>query len=511
MRFSARPSRRRSRTSLAATLGACLLAAACASRSPAPDLQLPAARASDPYEQLRQDLQRLFEDPAVAHAHWGVSVFSLRSGRTLYSSGAAHFMVPASNQKFLTTAVAAERLGWDFRFTTRVLATGPVAADGTLNGDLIIVGSGDPTINRRHPERWGAFDNWARALRDKGVKVINGHVIGDDNAFAEPGWGLGWAWDNLQYGYGAPVSALQFNENQIEVMVGPGLAIGARAIIATSPLGSGLLIENAVETAPIGTPTNIDISRIPGTPTLHVRGVIAADAKPATVTAAADNPTRLYLSAFREALSRQGIFVGGSMLDIDDVRHPPDRRQATELIVDHSAPLSEIVDVTMKWSRNIYAETLLYALSPPGRPATATPGIELMNETLQRWGIAPDAYLARDGSGLSRYDFVSADALIGLLTYLWRDPKHADVYRSTLPVAGVSGTLAERMKGTAAEGRVWAKTGSLSHVRTVSGYALTTAGEPLAFAILANNFRVPARDVDAITDKALVALVQFAH
>jgi D-alanyl-D-alanine carboxypeptidase/D-alanyl-D-alanine-endopeptidase (penicillin-binding protein 4) len=335
--------------------------------------------------------------------------------------------------------------------------------------------------------------------------------VGEDIAGAERGWGRGWAWDTLQYGYGAPVSALQFNENQVELLIGPGKEPGARAFISTSPLGNGLVIDNGVDTAPAGTRTSIELGRIPGEPHLYVRGVIAVDSKGTSVTASIDNPTRMYLNALREALARHNIYLGGSAMDVDDLRVAPDLAKATELVVYRSAPLSEIVDVTLKWSRNLYAETLLYAIAPPGEPATAARGVEVMRDTLRRWGILPDFYLPRDGSGLSRYDFVTADALTWLLTYLWSDPAHAEPFRRALPVSGVSGSLAERMKGTPAEGRVWAKTGTLSHVRALSGYVMTAAGEPIAFSILTNNFRVPSSEVDAIVDKALVRLVQFTH
>ena len=121
--------------------------------------------------------------------------------------------------KLVTSAVAAEKLGWDYRYTTKIFATGPLSG-GDLDGDLVIVSNGDPTINTRHPERWGAFDAWAKELYAKGVRRIGGQLIGDDNAFAEPGWGVGWAWDDLSLGYGAAVGALQYNENEVELLVG---------------------------------------------------------------------------------------------------------------------------------------------------------------------------------------------------------------------------------------------------------------------------------------------------
>jgi D-alanyl-D-alanine carboxypeptidase/D-alanyl-D-alanine-endopeptidase (penicillin-binding protein 4) len=487
-----------------AVIALALLLPACAARTSTPAL---GGAVKDAREQLRRELQSLFTAPEVRHAQWGVSFYSLSNTDTVYSLNAGQFMIPASNQKILTTAVAAERLGWDFRFTTRLLATGPLDDDGTITGDVVVVGSGDPTINPRHPERWRIFDEWAAALRARGVKIINGSLVGEDNAFAEPGWGVGWAWDNLQYGYGAPPSALQYNENQVEVMIGPGIEAGTRAIISTAPYGSGLVIDHDVTTIAPDGETQIDIARIPGTAFLRVRGHIAAGAKPVTLTASVDNPTRLYLAALREALARHGIFVAGGIADVDELPAPPRVDQATELVVDRSPPLTEIIDVTMKWSRNIYAETLLLAMAAPGEPATGASGLRTMEETLRTWGIVPDTYLPRDGSGLSRYNYVTANALTGLLSYLWTNRVHAEPFQSTLPVAGVSGSLAARMKGTPAEGRVRAKTGTLSNVRTLSGYATTIDGETIVFSMMANNFRVPAADIDAVMERALNLIV----
>ena len=242
-----------------------------------------------------------------------------------------------------------------------------------------------------------------------------------------------------------------------------------------------------------------------------MRGQIAAGAAPLTLLGAVHNPTEFYLEALRDVFARHGITVSGSMTDIDELPESPKTEGNIELLVDRSPPLLEIADVLMKWSRNGYAETLLTAMAPAGEAATGTRGLEAMRTALAGFGLPPESYLPRDGSGLSRYDYVSADALTTLLAAMARHATHAERYRSTLPVAGVSGLLANRMKGTPAEGRVVAKTGALFNVRSMAGYLTTLSGEPMAFAILVNNFQVSNRDIDAISDKALVRLVEFAR
>lgn len=484
-----------------------LLLGGCAARSE-PRLRAELA----PVERLRADLAALFNAASVDHAQWAAHFYSLRTGETLYSLNPSRLMIPASNQKLLTAAVAAERLGWDYRFTTRILSTAPVGPDGVIDGDLVIVGSGDPTINPRHPDRWRAFDDWAAALASRGVRVIHGRLIGDDNAFEEPGWGMGWSWDDLPFGYGAAATALQYHENLVEILVGPGLEPGTRAIISTSPPGSGLIVDHDVATAVPGERARIELVRVPGSPYLRIKGRIPAGSKPVTLTAAVDNPTRFYLTAFREALARHRIFVSGSLADVDELAAPPRLDHATELIVDYSPPLAEVVDVMLKWSRNIYAETLLLASSAhDGAPADDDEAIEVMKETLQRWGIVPGSYIPRDGSGLSRYDYVTAGMLTSLLTYLWADPAHAAPFQAALPVAGISGTLAQRLTGTPAEGRVRAKTGTLSNVRALSGYLTTLNGETIVFSILVNHFRVSVQVVDDIIDRAVLRVVTFSR
>lgn len=544
------PRRRPSRVGLVALIA--LLGAFCAARpasvasSSEPQPTRTARRVPAPVTRLQRALTAIFTQPAVDNAQWSVRVDSLAGGDPLYVYNAQRLLVPASNQKVITAAVAAERLGWDYRYTTRLMTNGTVDR-GTLNGDLYVVGDGDPSINPRHAERWNLFDEWGARLSAMGIRIIAGHLIGDDNLVDEPGWGAGWSWDDLQFGYGAAATALQYSENQVEVTVGPGLTPGAAAIVTLSPAGSGLLVDVKATTAERGRETTIDVSRWPGTAFLSVRGAIATGAEPVTVLAAVDNPTQFYVTALRDALARQGIFVAGAQ-DIDglpDATPPP--AALRELLVDRSPPLADLADVMMKWSRNEYAETLLTSLAafapdaataapastgmstaaatmPSPAPGTAPPaslaaftspslplsparGLATVRATLETWGVPPDSIRARDGSGLSRMDYLSADTLVTVLTRMWTDPRHRDAFRATLPVAGISGTMAGRLKGTTAAGRVWAKTGSMSNVRTLSGYIETRAGEPLVFSILANGFTVPGAEIDAVMDKALLELM----
>jgi len=484
------------------------LVIACAPKSAVPITQ-PAAASRSAEEQLRRDLQAIFTDSAIDHALWSVSVQSLKQGGPLYRLNSSRMQVPASNQKLITSAVAAERLGWDYRYTTKVYTTGTLSEGGDLDGDLIIAGNGDPTINPRHPERWGAFDAWAKELYAKGIRHIRGDLIGDDNAFAEPGYGFGWAWDDLVTGYGAAVGALQYNENQIELMILPGSEAGGRAVISQSPPGGGMLVDHGVTTVAAGQPSRISVARNPGTALLSVTGQIAIDSPPISELAAVPNPTLFYLNALRATLERHRILVSGKTLDIDDQRIKPDYSRATLVLEDRSPALDAVIDVCLKWSRNEYAETMLMSLAPAGAEATAAAALAVVHDTLLEWGIQPESYVARDGSGLSRNDYLAPDVLIALLTHVWKDDRHREKFQATLPQAATSGSLTNRLKDTVAAGRVWAKTGSMSNVRSLSGYVMTLDNEPLVFSMIVNGFHVPASRIDSAMDEALVRLVKF--
>ncbi len=416
----------------------------------APGFAAPANPALAP---LHNALSTIFGRGSVDHAQLAVSIKSLTTGETLFALNERRMMVPASNQKLLTVAAAARRLGWNYRYTTRVLATGPVKADGTLDGDLVVVGSGDPTINPRHPDRWAVLDDWAGQIAARGVKVVNGHLIGDDNAFAEPGLGSGWSWDDLVTGYGSPIGALQYNENQVELLVGPGMEAGASGIVSMSPLGSGLLVDNQVKYRRRGSADARDHRARAGLEHAHgPRPGGDGIASRGCVFAAVENPTTLFVNAFREALSRKGIFVGGSALDIDDVRTAPDLSKAETWVTDQSPPLFAIVDPLLKRSRNGYAETLLWTMSPPGEPANEVAGLKVLRETLTELGVDPALYASFDGSGLSRYDMLTAESLIRVLTTIWNDPLMLGPYRSALPVAGHGRFHREPPEGHAGRG-----------------------------------------------------------
>lgn len=444
---------------------------------------------------------------------WSVRVESLtHPGDPIFTLQPDQLMVPASNMKIVTLAVAADRLGWDHTFPTTFRSTSRMWPDGTIRGDLVVHGTGDPMIGTL-PTSTSSMSAIAEALWQQGVRRINGRVIGDDDAFADEPLGEGWAWDDVSFTYSAPISPLIYNENGANISVVAGAAPGTAATVSLVDRDAGLALANALTTGAPDSPPSIEMTRAPGSSTLTLSGSVPAGSAITTLEAAVPNPTLYFASALRSALIARGIVVRGKAADIDSAPAGPLPMDVPALLTWPSASLADIGKRLMKVSQNLYAETLLRELAASeGHAATAREGEAVVRSTLKSWGVADGGVAVADGSGLSRYNLVSASAFVRVLAHVYADPRLKDGWVAAMPVGGVDGTLGRRLKGTPAEGRVLAKTGSLSGVRTLSGYIQTARGEWLVFSMLANNFAAPtsSSDVDRVVDQALVRLVAFA-
>jgi serine-type D-Ala-D-Ala carboxypeptidase/endopeptidase (penicillin-binding protein 4) len=467
-------------------------------------------RPSAPVRRLQTDIARVFGAPIMARGVWGVDIRSLDTGERIFQLDAGKLMMPASNMKILTLATAAEVLGWDYRFTTTLETTAAIE-NGVLRGDLFVRGTGDPTINSRSNRAGALFQEWAAALSAAGIHQIDGRIIGDDQAFDDDGLGAGWAWDYLQYGYAAPCGALEVNENLAELIIEPGAMPGEPARVSLTA-GSGLTLFNRAVTGPVDAAESIDFRRRLDRPVLEISGVIPSGAQRVVRSVAVVNPTVFFAQSLKDALAARGISVAGEAVDFDDVAADLSATSAPRrtFASSSSPPLREIATVLMKVSQNLYAETLLKAIAAAGGGLGTTQGGQrAIRATLESWGIPRDGYVIADGSGLSRYNYVSAETITAILEHLHRDIRHRDAFTATLPIAGKDGTIASRMKRTRAEGNAVAKTGSIANVRTLSGYVKTRDGETLVFSILANDFVIPAATVNWIADLAVEILANF--
>jgi D-alanyl-D-alanine carboxypeptidase/D-alanyl-D-alanine-endopeptidase (penicillin-binding protein 4) len=503
----------------AALIGALLAVTSCAANRP---VQTAVPQNSASVRELRDNLTKVFNAPINERGVWGIDIRSLDTGERLFDMNAGKLMMPASNMKVLTLSAAADVLGWDYRFTTTVEARGTIS-DGVLHGDLVIKSNGDPTINLRNGRADAVVAEWTQALTDAGIRSIDGRVVGNDQAFDDEGIGAGWAWDYLQYGYAAPVGALEFNESLATLTIAPGASAGGTPIVNLQS-GAGLELLNRATTGAAGTEDTIDYRRHLERPILEVTGSIPLGAQPDTRTVAVVNPTLFYAESVRRVLIARGVAVSGPAVDYDDVAAefaPPadsetgrstDPQHMMVIARTESPPLREIATVLMKVSQNLYAETLLKAAGAARSGlGTVEGGRIAVRDSLTAWGIPADAYVMYDGSGLSRYNYVTAATLTSILEHAYKDPVHRDAFLATLPIAGKDGTMATRLRHTRAEENAFAKTGSIANVRALSGFVKTRDGEMLVFSILANDFVIPASSVNWIADLGVEILANFTR
>jgi D-alanyl-D-alanine carboxypeptidase/D-alanyl-D-alanine-endopeptidase (penicillin-binding protein 4) len=458
------------------------------------------AKTPETLESLQKRIAATIDQPRYHAAMWGVKALSLDTGKVVFERNADKLFSPASNAKLYTMALALDRLGPDYRVKTSLYARGKPTREGALQGDLLVYGRGDPTINARlHGEDiYAALEPLAAALTNAGVKQITGDLIGDESYFRGPPYGSGWEWDDLQYYYGAEISALTINDNTLQLRVKPGDAIGAACRLSLFPATSHLTLSNRTQTVAKGQKRSINLRHPLAENVIYVSGQMPVDDPGYTDDVTMRDPAGLFAAFFKESLARHGITVSGSVRSVnwkDRESAPLDLKQWTELGSMESLPMRDIVREVQKPSQNLYADLMLAQVGakffPPGaeNPAQTTEeaGIKALNAFLSEIGVAKGETFFEEGSGLSRDDLTTPNATVTLLAFMGRH-KNAEIYVKALPVAGVDGTLKSRMKGTAAAGNVKAKTGSLGWAGSLSGYVTTAAGEHLVFSLMLNRF-----------------------
>jgi len=443
--------------------------------------------------------------PGVQRAIWGVAVQSLARNERLFDLNPQALMVPASVAKLVSVATAVDAVGWDYRFTTTLRAGGAVES-GTLRGDLLVVGGGDPAIGGRGGDD---FTTWVDALKSAGIHRIDGRIVGVDDSFEEPRPGFAWSWDDLGYSTGAIFGALNLAENRLSVTVTPGQFAGAPTSLAFNVEAQDLPITNRSVTGAPGSATLVWPEMRPGEPWLTIAGSVPVGGMPATLTVSAGNPTAWFARMLRRRLMASAIDVTGPAVDADDVNIPtPDA--AAILFTYRSHPLSDIVRPLLKESINLYGEAVQRLNASGPVPHTNDQALDGMKQRLASWGIAAEGFQLVDGSGLSRRDVLAADTLLTILSRLY-DPSGTSPWMTALPIAGVDGTLAARMKGTPAENNVRAKTGTMSNVRSLAGYLKTRDGEPVAFVAMVDNFEGTGAQANAALDAIAVRLASFSR
>ncbi|HET6890189.1 MAG TPA: D-alanyl-D-alanine carboxypeptidase/D-alanyl-D-alanine-endopeptidase [Pyrinomonadaceae bacterium] len=477
-------------------------------------------------EELKARITEVLQKPELAAAIVAIKVVSLDTGRTMFEENAGTLLRPASNMKIYTVAAALDRLSPDYRFNTSVYAPTRPDAAGILHGDLTIYGRGDPSIAARfsNGDYFVRINELASQIAAAGVKRVEGDLIGDETYFIGPKYGSGWAWEDLQWWYGAEVSALTINDNALDLSIKPGPAVARPAIISTGPPDPLLTIVNRVTTGPKASKRDLIIHRPLTTDVLEISGSIPIDDRGYTRSVAISHPGLLFVYLLRASLAQRGVIITGKTRTLPPLSYATTTALTNPSLIEiaslQSPPLSLVAAQTLKPSQNLYTELILRTLgrvvpvppSPNSSDIARTSedaGLQVVKSFLQEAGVNSSGLDLSDGSGLSRDNMITADSSVRLLTYMNRH-RYATAFREALPVAGVDGTLRNRMKGTLAENNVRAKTGTLRSAASLSGYLTTAAGEKLVFSIIVNNFPTDVDPTSVCIDPIAVLLASFA-
>ncbi|GIU73367.1 MAG: peptidase M15 [Bryobacteraceae bacterium] len=465
---------------------------------------------------LERRVAALLDEPAARRASWGIHVVRLADGAVLYSRNAGVPMTPASNTKLVSTALALERLGADYRFVTRVLADAAPDAEGRVRGALRLVGGGDPTLSGRavpydrdakEGDALGPLRELAGQVAARGVRVVEGGVTGDATRWPWAPYPAGWAIGDMTWEYGAPVSALTVNDNSLELVVRSGPRAGEPAAIEFRPPVEYFTVFNLLRTHE-GGERRIVVQRAPGSRVLEIGGVAPPGAA-VVQSIAVDEPARFAAELFAQLLRERGIEVRGPVRAATRIESRAwQEPQGVELARRESPPLVELLRIINKVSQNLHAEMMLRETAHVVRgEGSARAGVEEMASLLKAAGADEAEFDLEDGSGLSRRGLLSPQSLTALLRYMDRSGR-GELFRSLLPVAGEDGTLAGRFRGLAEAAAVRAKTGSLSHVAALSGYAGEDPSRRAAFSIIANGFTAPPAEIRAVIDKMAIAILE---
>lgn len=455
---------------------------------------------------LGQVVDSVTSTPPLDRTHWGIEVYDPAARRTVYRLNADRHFIPASNTKMVVTAVALGELGPEYRYRTEILALG-VGAEDSIAGSLIIVGRGDPTLSSRfHPTGPTPLEMLADSIAGAGIRRVAGDLVVDasyfDDALINPTWEVG----DLAWSYAPPVTAFGIEEGTFRLVLEPGDRPDQPAKVTVLGPEGAVTVRNLAVTDTTGDRRRIDVASLPGANALVMTGTVPLGARPDTMTLAVPDPADYAGRAFVAALEARGITVDGRVRVVYDTLEAralrttaPQRRVATW----NSAPMSEIVAAILQPSQNWIAEQVLKTLGAErAGQGSWRAGLEVERRYLiDVAGIDSTAFSLRDGSGLSAQNLLAPHAIIQILDHARRQP-WGEIYVAAMARPGLEDSTLER-RLLEYEGRIFAKTGTISNVATLSGYATAANGKELYFSIMTNGTGTPS----ALTRRGIDRLV----
>ncbi len=467
--------------------------------------------------ELTGQIQEHLSEPRFDGALWGVKIVSLDSQKIIFESHPDRLMSPASNSKLYAGALALDRLGGDYRIVTPILASSRPELDGTLHGDLVISGRGDPSWNALHAGTnfWNLFSPFVAALTNAGVRHITGDLIADATFFRSPPNGSGWTADDLETSEGAEICALTLNDNFTQIRVKPGAQTGEACALTILDPDTGLQLDNQTTTLTNDAPRHVEAHRFPGENMVHLFGELPAGGDPEMVEMPVPQPAEWFARALKDALQQNGIVVDGHTRSVSWPAPAPVANVKLGEVT--SRPLRELVRDFMKPSQNLEADLIFEHTGEMTRATNAPPwqtsedcALAALDQFFVTNGLPVGDVHFDEGSGLSRNNLTTANATVALLQFMAKHRAGED-FISALPISGVDGTLHRRMTNTPAFQNVHAKTGTLRWANSLSGFVTTAAGEHLVFSLMLNRYFTPPDRKRAVElDAVAVMLAQFS-
>jgi serine-type D-Ala-D-Ala carboxypeptidase/endopeptidase (penicillin-binding protein 4) len=447
-----------------------------------------------PLETIQTKIAQFLKMPGVRSAQWGIQIMDPASSKVLLEVNPDKTFLPASVLKVITTSTALEKLGPEFRYRTGVYTDGELEPDGTVTGDLILVGRGDPNLMDPYGEllEKPALLELAEKLEAMGVKKVQGDIVGDDSYFDIQNYGKGWSARELRSVYGAPINALSINNNVFWVHVSPTKK-SQRVCVSVEPQTSYFRIRNSGVTGSPKSRRSLSVRQVPGTNTIVVSGTLPAKGSHSQYILL-EKPSEAAAAMFEEELQRHGIKVRGEVRTIHRGDTSESIRQGRNLLAEHqSTPLYRTLQIINKHSQNVHAEMLLRTLGAEFKGnGDNEAGLQVVKEFLVESGIDSEKIRLNDGCGLSRENLITPRFQTSLLQFL-STRSYFDLFLNTLAISGADGTLRNRLSATEVRGSIHAKTGTLNGVTALSGYMTTKSGRNLIFSIFANNVNATSR------------------